>query len=172
MRTRTVVSAGGVILDAGGRVVLTARPSFKGEVQWGLPKGIVERGEERAAAAVREAEEETGLEVEVVAELPRIDYWYVEPARGDEPAARVHKFVHWFLMRPVGGDPSRHDEETVEVAVLEPEEALRRASFESERRVIERALEAAASGGSRRERGREAAGPSDAGGGATPRRPA
>lgn len=138
-----MVSAGGVVVDGRGRVVLTARSSFRGDVQWGLPKGLVEKGEDRQAAAVREVREETGLEVEVVAPLPTIDYWYVQPARGGEGPVRVHKFVHWFLMRPTGGDPSRHDAETIEVALLDSEEARHRVSFRSERAVIDQALAAA-----------------------------
>jgi 8-oxo-dGTP pyrophosphatase MutT (NUDIX family) len=132
----TQTSAGGVILDTEGKVVLTSRRSFRGEIQWGLPKGIVEKGEEPAAAAAREAREETGLEVELVGPLDVIDYWFVQPARGGEPAKRIHKFVHFFLMKAVGGDTSAHDFETEEVVILEPSEALARASFESEKKVI------------------------------------
>lgn len=136
MKTRTVVSAGGVIVDETSRVVLTARRSFKGELQWGLPKGIVERGEGHQAAALRESREETGLEVEVVKPLDSIDYWYVEPGTGTSGPTRVHKVVHYFLMRPVGGDPSLHDSETEEVAFLSSNEALTRASFRSERKLL------------------------------------
>lgn len=141
MRTVRLVSAGGVIFDAAGRVALTARRSFRGERQWGLPKGLVEPGEDPLAAAVREAREETGLEVEVAGPLPVIDYWFVQPAREGEPAARVHKFVHFFRMRATGGDPSTHDAETEEVLFLEPDEALSVASFDSERRIIRAALD-------------------------------
>jgi 8-oxo-dGTP pyrophosphatase MutT (NUDIX family) len=132
----TAVSAGGVIVDDQGRVVVTGRRSFKGRLQWGLPKGLVERGEEPAAAAAREAREETGLEVEVLAPITTIDYWYVQPALGDEPPRRVHKFVHFFLMRPVGGDVNDHDQETEVVELLLPDDALARVSFPSERDVI------------------------------------
>jgi 8-oxo-dGTP pyrophosphatase MutT (NUDIX family) len=103
VKVHTAVSAGGVIVDDQGRVVLTGRRSFKGRLQWGLPKGLLEPGEEPAAAAAREAREETGLEVEVLAPITTIDYWYVQPAFGEDPPRRVHKFVHFFLMRPVGG---------------------------------------------------------------------
>lgn len=136
LSTVTQTSAGGVILDAEGRIALTARRSFKGDIQWGLPKGIVEKGERPAEAAVRESREETGLEVELIGPLDVIDYWFVQPARGKEPARRVHKFVHFFLMKAVGGDPSAHDSETEEVAILEPAEALAIASFDSERKII------------------------------------
>ncbi len=136
MSTVTQTSAGGVILDSEGRIALTARRSFKGDLQWGLPKGLVEKGEQPAEAALRESREETGLEVELVGPLEVIDYWFVQPARGEEPPKRVHKFVHFYLMKAVGGNPSAHDSETEEVAILEPAEALALASFESERKII------------------------------------
>jgi ADP-ribose pyrophosphatase YjhB (NUDIX family) len=137
MQTETVVSAGGVILDEEGRIVLTARRTFGGDLSWGLPKGEVEPGEAVRDAARREAMEETGLEVEIVSSLPTIDYWYVDKAR----SARVHKFVHYFLMRATGGDPTAHDFETEEVVVLDPSEAVGRASFKSERELIRAAVE-------------------------------
>lgn len=136
----TQTSAGGVIVDDRGRVALTGRRSFKGELQWGLPKGLVERGERIQDTALREAREETGLEVELAGAAGSIDYWYVQPARGQEPAVRVHKFVHYFLMRATGGDPAKHDEETEEVALLTPAEAIDRASFATEAEVIRAAI--------------------------------
>jgi 8-oxo-dGTP pyrophosphatase MutT (NUDIX family) len=137
VKTVRETSAGGVIVSEGGGVVLTARRSFKGDLQWGLPKGLIDEGETPAEAALREAQEETGLQVEMVRPLDVIEYWYVKPG----PAAvRVHKFVHFFLMRPTGGDPGLHDDETEEVAILEPAEALSRASFRTEKQVIKEAV--------------------------------
>ena len=140
MKTATLTSAGGVIIDDAGRVVLTSRRSFKGVLQFGLPKGLIEEGEDPAQAALREANEETGLEVEIVQPLPTIEYWYVQPARDEIPPRRVHKVVHFFLMRPVGGDPTSHDSETEEVLILEPDNALMQASYGSEKTVIAAAI--------------------------------
>jgi 8-oxo-dGTP pyrophosphatase MutT (NUDIX family) len=140
VKVTTAVSAGGVIVDDDGRVVLTGRRSFKGRLQWGLPKGLVEPGEDPPTAAAREAREETGLEVEVLEPITTIDYWYVQPATGTDPPRRVHKYVHFFRMRPVGGDPADHDHETEIVDLLPPDEALKRVSFASERSVIRAAF--------------------------------
>jgi ADP-ribose pyrophosphatase YjhB (NUDIX family) len=141
VKTHTLTSAGGVVVDNEGRIVLTARRSFKGEIQWGLPKGIVEQGETPEQAALREASEETGLEVELQSPLERIDYWFYQPVAESSEKLRVHKFVHFFLMRAVGGDPSRHDAETEQVDFFEPHAAIKRASFSSERKILKKAAE-------------------------------
>lgn len=141
MKTVTKTSAGGVVVDEGGRIVLTARRSFKGELQWGLPKGIVEKGETPVEAGLREASEETGLEVELLSPLEKIDYWFYQPVQDSTEKLRVHKFVHFFLMRAVGGDADQHDAETEEVAFFEPDAAIKRASFASERKILKKAAE-------------------------------
>lgn len=51
------------ILDALDRVLLIEREDFR---VWGLPGGMVEPGESVARTAVREAREETGLEVRLL----------------------------------------------------------------------------------------------------------
>ena len=45
---------------------------------WEFPGGKVEPGEEPAAAAVREAREETGLDVDILEAWPAIDYVYAD----------------------------------------------------------------------------------------------
>lgn len=53
-----------IVQDAQGRVLLGRRAGTSyGAGLWGLPGGKVERGEALAAAAAREAQEETGLTV-------------------------------------------------------------------------------------------------------------
>src|SRR6266516_3355207 len=67
-KTRHEFSAGGVVLqpeDGGYEVALASRRTRRGDLAWGLPKGLVESGEEPAAAAVREVLEETGLVAEI-----------------------------------------------------------------------------------------------------------
>ena len=136
MWTARAVSAGGVVLaetrpDA--PVALVAHRSARGSLQWTLPKGAQEPGESVEQTALREVREETGLEAELVGPLDTIDYWFVwAPER-----TRYHKFVHYFLMRFVGGDFSQHDHEMEDAAWFEPAEARRRMSFANERKLLD-----------------------------------
>ncbi len=132
---KRAVSAGGLVVDDrldGRWVVLISRRSAAGALQWTLPKGGLEEGEDLAAAAVREVREETGLACAIVAELGVVDYWFVW--RPDE--VRYHKYVHYFLMRHLGGDPAPHDDEAEDVEWLPVDEALRRLTHANERRLV------------------------------------
>jgi ADP-ribose pyrophosphatase YjhB (NUDIX family) len=131
MRTAQAVSAGGVVLSQpvpDARVALIARRSAGGALQWTLPKGAQEPGERVTDTALREVREETGLEVELLARLDTIDYWFVWAPE----QTRYHKFVHHFLMRATGGDLSRHDSESEEARWFELDEAARVMAFDNE----------------------------------------
>ena len=136
MRTRSEVSAGGVVYrrsDEGVEVVLAARRTRRGDLAWGLPKGLVEPDETPEQAAVREVREETGLDADVEVSLGEIRYFYVWEGM------RVRKAVHFFLMRATGGDASQHDDEMEEVRWFPLSVALRRATYKGEREVLQRA---------------------------------
>jgi len=119
--------------DEGVEVVLAARRTRRGDLAWGLPKGLVEPDETPEQAAVREVREETGLEAEVEVSLGEIRYFYVWEG------IRVRKAVHFFLMRATGGDASQHDDEMEEVRWFPLSVALRRATYKGEREVLQRA---------------------------------
>jgi ADP-ribose pyrophosphatase YjhB (NUDIX family) len=57
------LAVGTIITDEQNRVVLVKRAIEPGYGKWVFPGGYVDRGEEVRTAAVREAREETGLEV-------------------------------------------------------------------------------------------------------------
>ena len=57
------VSAGAIITDSSGRVLLL-KHRFRPGSGWGLPGGFIERGEQPGDALRRELREEIGLEVE------------------------------------------------------------------------------------------------------------
>src|ERR671916_789742 len=87
-----------VVPSEEGQVLLIRRASDPYEGQWALPGGFVEVGETLEDAAVREAGEETGLEVEVV----RLVGVYSDPAR--DP--RGHNVSCAYLARAREREPS------------------------------------------------------------------
>lgn len=117
-------------------VVLASRRTRTGDLAWGLPKGLIEPGEDAAAAAIREVREETGLRAEIEAPLGDIGYRYVWDGR------RVQKRVTFFLMRALGGDIAEHDREMEDVRWFPAAQAGKRASYRGERRIIARAMDA------------------------------
>lgn len=63
MNDRYVPCAGVIAHDEHGRLLLVRRGTEPGRGRWSVPGGRCEPGEDAAAAAVREALEETGLVV-------------------------------------------------------------------------------------------------------------
>jgi 8-oxo-dGTP diphosphatase len=59
------VAVGTIIRDERDRIVLVRRAIEPGYGKWVFPGGFVDRGEEVLAAAVREAREESGLEIRI-----------------------------------------------------------------------------------------------------------
>lgn len=136
METRVEFSAGGVVYRASGEeteICLAARRTRRGELAWGLPKGLVELDEAPEVAAVREVLEETGLAAEIEGDLGTIRYVYVWEG------VRVHKRVRFFLMRATGGDLADHDDEMEDVRWFPSAEARATASYRGERDVLEKA---------------------------------
>lgn len=138
MRSRREVSAGGVVFRTGPdgpELAMASRRTRRGELAWGLPKGLIEPQESAEQAAVREVREETGLETAVEGDLGVVTYFYVWEG------VRVHKVVHFFLLRATGGDVSAHDHEMEEVRWFPAPEALAVASYRTEREVVEQAIQ-------------------------------
>nr|MBA3800095.1 NUDIX hydrolase [Geodermatophilaceae bacterium] len=129
-------SAGGLVVDAERDVpaaALIGRIDRKGRLLWSLPKGHIESGESPEDTAVREVAEETGIVGEILAPLGVIDFWFVADGR------RVHKTVHHFLLRAVGGVLSDEDIEVNEVAWVPLSELSGRLAYADERALAERA---------------------------------
>ena len=60
------LAVGTIITDRAGQIVLVRRAIEPGYGKWVFPGGYVDRGEEVRSAAIREAREEVGLEVELI----------------------------------------------------------------------------------------------------------
>ena len=86
-----------------GKILLTKREDFE---VWCLPGGSVEDGETLAEGAIREAKEETGVDVE----LTRLVGVYTRMGGGMRD---VHAVL--YAARPVGGELRTQPGETIEV---------------------------------------------------------
>jgi 8-oxo-dGTP pyrophosphatase MutT (NUDIX family) len=130
--TKSDEAAGGLVVrrDADAVSVVLIAVARESSLRWSLPKGHYKKRETPEQAALREVREETGLEVEIVAPLVTIDYWFVEKR------VRYHKFVRYFLMRATGGRLEDHDDEVVEARWFDWDEAVRRMTYANERDVL------------------------------------
>jgi 8-oxo-dGTP pyrophosphatase MutT (NUDIX family) len=133
LRVALATSAGGVVVSADRdrpSLVVGMRRRGRDSVTWTLPKGTPDPGETVEETALREVGEETGLEVRILEPLPSIEYSFVQDG------TRIQKTVHYFLMRPVGGDLSRHDAEFERVRWVPFDEASNLLSFATERELV------------------------------------
>ena len=136
---REQVSAGGVVFRGEKDQLEVVIVSVGGRNRWQLPKGMVDAGEKPEITAVREAREEAGIDSEVVQHLETIEYWFAGLDGGER--VRFHKHVHFYLLRYLAGDTRDHDWEVNEARWVPIDDATRQLTFDSERRVTERARE-------------------------------
>jgi 8-oxo-dGTP pyrophosphatase MutT (NUDIX family) len=141
-------SAGGVVVrPMRGRWWLAAiepagRSSSGKKTVWALPKGLVDAGEHPEQTALREVQEETGVEAALVGKLGDIKYVYTRSWAGGE---RVFKVVSFYLLRYVSGKlgeiaPEMHIE-VGRVEWIPLEDAPRQLAYKGEREMAARALE-------------------------------
>jgi 8-oxo-dGTP pyrophosphatase MutT (NUDIX family) len=141
VKTERQTSAGGVVVREGpdgAEVLLASRRTRRGDLVWGLPKGLVEHGEDSQETAVREVEEETGYRAKIREPLGEVSYWFVWQG------TRIRKTVHFFLMDDTGEDPGQRDREMEEVRWFPLDRAAEVAGFSSEKDMIRKAAEVVA----------------------------
>lgn len=102
---------------------------------WALPKGTPQSGETIEQVAVREVQEETGLEVRLIAYIGSISYFFIHDK------VRYQKQVRHFLFEAIGGDTALHDAEYDRVEWFSFPEAYRRLTYQNEVKILSQAEE-------------------------------
>jgi len=111
---RPILGVGAVIVVDGCVVLIRRRnPPLAG--RWALPGGVIETGESVRDAVVREAMEETGLDV-TVEDLVEV-YEHVDRDEGDR--VRHHYVILDYLCRAAGGSLVAGGD-AAEVALVDP----------------------------------------------------
>ena len=131
------VSAGGLVIDVGGTQGLLIgridqKDTARTRLLWSLPKGHIEIGETPEEAALREVMEETGIESQISRSLGIIDFWFMAGGK------RIHKTVHHYLFREVGGVLAPQVTEVDEVAWFPLHEIIERLAYPDEKKLIAR----------------------------------
>ena len=108
-----------VIPDEEGRILMVKQHHEERDI-WMVPGGGIEAGENSIEAAIREAKEETGLDIEVIGVA-----WHIEEVSPE----RGQRFVNYMIGKVVGGelglgyDPELGDAQVLrEVKFLSKEE--------------------------------------------------
>ncbi len=126
---REEISAGGVVVF--GNAILLLR-KYNGD--WVLPKGRVEEGESLVDAARREVKEETGVRTEVLKYLGEIHYTYKDKT---DSTQRVHKIVHWYMMRSsdLNARPQK-EEGFIEAKYIPIDKVVDMVRYDDEREIV------------------------------------
>jgi 8-oxo-dGTP pyrophosphatase MutT (NUDIX family) len=94
MSKTKIIAGGGLVLNDAGELLMIFRRG-----KWDLPKGKLDAGETILECAIREVQEETGLQQIEHGELIGITYHeYFDPYLKEE----VIKESHWYAMRVRG----------------------------------------------------------------------
>jgi 8-oxo-dGTP pyrophosphatase MutT (NUDIX family) len=121
------------------------RPAGRKPPVWALPKGLIGPGEQPEQAALREVEEETGVQARLVTKLGDIRYVYTWDGE------RVFKVVSFYLLRysrgRLGDIAPEQRIEVDEARWLPLDEAPKLLAYRGEREIVEKALAFVRDGG-------------------------
>ena len=122
------VPAAGVILFEDKKICLVKRKFEPRQGYWNLPAGFVEMNETVEAAAVREAKEETNLNI-------RIDRLYHVYSAFDSP--KLHVIVTFYLAKIIGGSLKPGDD-ALEAGFFSIDEIPKDLAFKAHAEVIQK----------------------------------
>jgi 8-oxo-dGTP diphosphatase len=130
-------SAGGVVYkkEHGQIFILLLMPMGRDfgppKGYWAFPKGKIDEGEDQSQTAVREVDEEAGVKAKIQEDLKSIKFF--------RNYDKTLKFVHYYLMEYVSGDPKDHDKEVSKAEWVALDEVEKRLKFPADKEVFARA---------------------------------
>jgi 8-oxo-dGTP diphosphatase len=130
-------SAGGIVYKKqdGQIFVLLIQPLSRNfgpaEGHWSFPKGKVDTGESEDQSAVREVREEAGVSAKIVTDLKSVKFF--------RNYDQTLKFVHYYLMEYVSGDPADHDKEVAQAAWFDLDEAESKLKYPHDKEIFGKA---------------------------------
>jgi len=95
-----IVGVGAVIVQD-GRLLIVKRGVEPGKGKWSIPGGAVDLGEKVRDAVVREAKEESGLDIQIIEERPMDAFDSI--SIDSEGHFKYHYVLLQFLSHPKGG---------------------------------------------------------------------
>lgn len=135
----TEICAGGVVIrrELGRPMALLILDPYN---QWTLPKGHVEENESIEDAALREVQEETGLQAIILKEKIGIAEYTIQKESGKK-SATIQKIVHYFLMETSESRLSVQAKEAIKDARwYSPQEALKIFGYENTKFILKEAV--------------------------------
>lgn len=135
-------SAGGVVLrqaqDFGSKPQYTKKKleilvaQHSQHHGWVFPKGLIGdniKNEKKEDTAIREVQEETGIDAKIIKELKPVTYWYVFNKE------KIKKTVYYYIMAHLGGSFKERDHEMENVEWLTLDEVEERLTYKSDKEV-------------------------------------
>jgi 8-oxo-dGTP diphosphatase len=96
----------GILIRKGEEYLMIKRAAEPDRGLWSVPGGMVEVGETAKEAAIRETEEETGLEVHILETLGVVD----KIVKDEVGKVKYHFIIIDYLAEPVAGEMHYHDD--------------------------------------------------------------
>ncbi len=136
------VSAGGLVLKyyrKKPKILMILVKNLVGKIVWTFPKGHLERGENLAAAALREVTEETGWKCKLLFQgkkkyFEKVRYKFL---RGKK---LVNKTVTWYTMFPLVKTGEMDLEEVMRVRWVVLEKANKFLKYPSDKKLLKKLL--------------------------------
>lgn len=128
------ISAGGLVYKKIDNILYFVLCYKKKTNRWHLPKGTQELNESIYNTAIREVEEETGLEVKMKTFLSDIFYKFTDTQNNT-----LNKKVTFYIMEAIGGCFEKHDKEFDKIIWADSNEAIKLLNYTNEKELVTKA---------------------------------